>query len=188
MATSLRETILEAAVAHVAAHGPDSLSFRKLATDAGVSHQAPYHHFNDRRGIFRAIAFEGFTNFSAALRSLENSKSPVTAEDLLVTYVEFALDNPGYFRVMFRRDLCEMDDDVELALVADDAFEALVDYVRTTLGKNASIVEIRARATAMWSLSHGLAMLFIEGPLETKVGPIKNRRAFIKSIARQSGF
>ena len=109
------------------------------------------------------------------------------AEAMLEAYVDFALANPGHFRVMFRRDLCEMEDDPELRGFADAAFDMLVDHVRGSLGDGASISEIRARATAMWSLAHGLAMLLIEGPLEHKVGPITDRRAFIRSIARQSG-
>ena len=167
----LRETILRTAVDHIAEHGPDSLSFRKLASDAGVSHQAPYHHFVDRRGVFRAIALDGFTRLGESMMHALSSPPAEQAEAMLEAYVDFALANPGHFRVMFRRDLCEMEDDPELRGFADGA----------------SIGEIRARATAMWSLAHGLATLLIEGPLEHKVGPITDRRAFIRSIARQSG-
>lgn len=185
--STLRETILRAAVDHVADHGPDSLSFRKLAADAGVSHQAPYHHFVDRHGIFRAIALEGFTKLDESLQGTRGVPAESRTEALLEAYVEFALDNPGFFRVMFRRDLCEMDADSELRRVADAAFDHLVDFVRDDLGDKATIKDIRARATAMWSLAHGLATLFIEGPLEAKVGPITSRRAFIRSVGRQSG-
>lgn len=185
--SALRDTILQTAVDHVAAHGPDSLSFRRLASDAGVSHQAPYHHFEDRRGIFRAIALEGFTLLGEALRSSEKSSDGQSSGDLLEGYVGFALDNPGHFRVMFRRDLCEIESAPELGEVADATFDVLLDHVRRKLGPKASLKDIRAQTTAMWSLAHGLATLMIEGPLEVKVGPVTNRRAFIRSVARQSG-
>lgn len=181
MATSLREDILEAAVLHIAEHGPDSLSFRKLASDAGVSHQAPYHHFGDRRGVFRAIALDGFVLLGSAL-----SAAATRAEELLEAYVGFASDHPGHFRVMFRRDLCEMEDAPELQRVADGTFDALVDHVRSELGGKASITEIRARATAMWSLAHGLATLIDVGLLEARLGSVVHRRAFVKSVARAS--
>ena len=185
--SALRDTILRTAVEHVAEHGPDSLSFRKLAADAGVSHQAPYHHFEDRRGVFRAIALEGFTMLGEALRAARGSTTEDAASALLEAYVGFALDNQGHFRVMFRRDLCEMENSPDLQLVADATFDVLVDHVRAELGPRASIKDIRARTTAMWSLAHGLATLVIEGPLEEKVGAITNRRAFIRSVARHSG-
>ena len=185
--STLRDTILRTAVEHVAEHGPDSLSFRKLAADAGVSHQAPYHHFEDRRGVFRAIALEGFTMLGEALRAARGSTTEDAASALLEAYVGFALDNQGHFRVMFRRDLCEMENSPDLQLVADATFDVLVDHVRAELGPRASIKDIRARTTAMWSLAHGLATLVIEGSLEAKVGAITNRRAFIRSVALQSG-
>lgn len=184
MTSTLRDTILDAAVEYIAQYGPDTLSFRQLAADAGVSHQAPYHHFSDRRGVFRAIALEGFSMLGDSLRAVP--PGPEMAEELLVAYVEFALDHPGHFRVMFRRDLCVMDEVPELQSVADAAFDALVDHVRADLGKAGSIQDVRERATAMWSLAHGLSMLVIEGPLEEKVGPISNRREFIRAIGRHS--
>ena len=182
---SLRETILHTAVAHVAEHGPDSLSFRKLASDAGVSHQAPYHHFGDRRGVFMAIAAEGFIELGESLRSARATAGEEVGEALLEAYVEFALAHPGHFRVMFRRDLCEIDTDPALRGLADAAFDVLVDVVRESLGSKASIKDIRARTTAMWSVAHGLSTLLIEGPLEAKIGPITNRRAFLRSVARE---
>jgi hypothetical protein len=70
--------------------------------------------------------------------------------------------------------------------VADAAFDSLVDHVRADLGPAASIADVRERTSAMWSLAHGLSTLLIEGPLENKVGPIGDRRAFIRAIARHS--
>jgi len=55
----LRRQVLDAAVAIAATSGPDVISMREVARLAGVSHQAPYHHFGDRAGIFAAISEEG---------------------------------------------------------------------------------------------------------------------------------
>lgn len=187
VSSTLRETIFRAAVDHVAEHGPDSLSFRKLAADAGVSHQAPYHHFTDRRGVFRAIALDGFTRLGESLSRALSVPIEDQAELLLETYVEFALTNPGHFRVMFRPELCDIENAPELQAFADAAFDILVNHVRTRLGDGASIDDIRARATAMWSIAHGFATLYIEGPLEKKIGPVANRRAFIRAVGRQTG-
>lgn len=186
--TALRETVLRAAVAHIAEHGPDGLSFRQVASDAGVSHQAPYHHFTDRKGIFHAIAREGFEMFTRAMLDSLARESDDPSTELLETYVLFALEHRGHFRVMFRRDICPIDEDPELGRVADASFDVLVDFVREQLGPKASIDEIRSRAAAMWSLAHGLATLLIEGPLEQKIGSAKNRRALIRAVARDSGF
>jgi AcrR family transcriptional regulator len=183
--SNLRETVLRASVDFIAEHGADGLSFRQVAAAAGVSHQAPYHHFADRKAIFRAIAFEGYTKFGEAMRTAV-ATGPDPAIALLESYVDFALDHRGHFRVMFRRDLCQMEDDPELEAVADASFDVLVDHVRAELGPKASIDDIRARAASMWSLAHGLATLMIDGPLEDKIGPIADRRALIHTVAIQS--
>jgi AcrR family transcriptional regulator len=185
--TSLRDTVLAAAVDYIADNGPDGLSFRQVAIAAGVSHQAPYHHFSDRRGIFQAIATEGYELFTTAmLESLAaEPDDPTTA--LLEAYVNFALDHRGHFRVMFRPDLCAIADSPELQRMADGSFDVLVDHVRDLLGPKAPLKDIRARAAAMWSLAHGLSTLLIDGPLEAKIGPVSRRRALIRAVAEQSG-
>lgn len=185
--SDLRSTVLRAAVDHIAAHGPDSLSFRQVAAAAGVSHQAPYHHFTDRRGIFQAIAIEGFSMFAEALRSAERRQDVDTATALLEGYVDFALEHTGHFRVMFRTDLTEMHENAVLAEVANESFDVLVDHVQRVLGPKATVDDIRDRVVTMWSLAHGLATLLIEGPLEDKVGPIVDRHALIRAVASHSG-
>ncbi len=188
MATkSLRDTVLAAAVEYIAEHGPDGLSFRQVAIAAGVSHQAPYHHFTDRRGIFQAIAAEGYESFTNVMIDAlaGDPDDPTTA--LLEAYVNFALDHPGHFRVMFRPDLCAISENRELQKVADASFDVLVDHVREVLGPKAPLKDIRARAAAMWSLAHGLSTLLIDGPLEAKIGPVSSRRALIRAVSEQSG-
>ena len=44
----------------MAERGADGISLRELARAAGVSHAAPAHHFTDRRGLFTALAAEGW--------------------------------------------------------------------------------------------------------------------------------
>lgn len=51
----------------VARRGATELSLRELAREAGVSHAAPAHHFGDRRGLFTALAADGFTRLADAL-------------------------------------------------------------------------------------------------------------------------
>ncbi|MFZ9817497.1 MAG: TetR/AcrR family transcriptional regulator, partial [Ilumatobacteraceae bacterium] len=69
MAQSLRDRVIKAAVKYIADSGPEGLSFRQIAADAGVSHQAPYHHFGDRSAIFTEIAREGFQKFTEVMSS-----------------------------------------------------------------------------------------------------------------------
>ena len=96
---TLRETVLSAAVDYIAEHGPDGLSFRQVALAAGVSHQAPYHHFTDRKGIFEAIAIEGYQLFTQAMLGSLAKEPDDPAVALLESYVLFALDHRGHFQI-----------------------------------------------------------------------------------------
>ncbi|NDF88506.1 MAG: TetR/AcrR family transcriptional regulator [Actinobacteria bacterium] len=184
---TLREKVIKAAVKYVADNGPDGLSFRQIAADAGVSHQAPYHHFGDRSAIFGEIALEGFRKFAVVMgapaRADEDTENCVR---LCERYVDFAIANKGHFRVMFRSDLCQMHESPETQKAADDAFATLLEAVSEMVGDSASIDEIRVQATAMWSLAHGLATLIIDGPLEKKIGRVSDRRALVRSVAQRA--
>ncbi|MGA1148975.1 MAG: TetR/AcrR family transcriptional regulator [Ilumatobacteraceae bacterium] len=186
MAQSLRDRVIKAAVKYIADSGPDGLSFRQIAADAGVSHQAPYHHFGDRSAIFTEIAREGFQKFTEVMSSpARKDEDANLAVRMCERYVDFALTNKGYFRVMFRSDLCQMDESAETQRAADEAFDTLLFAVGEILGSSASIDEIRVQATAMWSVAHGLATLLIDGPLEQKIGKVSDRRALVRSVANR---
>ena len=187
VAQSLREKVIKAAVKYIADFGPDGLSFRQIAADAGVSHQAPYHHFTDRNAIFGEIALLGFRKFTAAMNAPTHADDdPDQVVRLCERYVDFALSNKGYFRVMFRSDLCLIDESPETRRAADDAFDTLLVAVKEILGDSASVDEIRIQATAMWAIAHGLATLLIDGPLEQKIGKISDRRALVRSVAQRA--
>ena len=186
MAQTLRDRVIKAAVKYIADSGPDGLSFRQIAADAGVSHQAPYHHFGDRSAIFTEIAREGFQKFTEVMSApARHDEDPNLAVRMCERYVDFALTNKGYFRVMFRSDLCQMDESPETQRAADGAFDTLLFAVGEILGSSASIDEIRVQATAMWSVAHGLATLLIDGPLEHKIGKVSDRRALVRSVANR---
>ncbi|MEY3358369.1 MAG: hypothetical protein RIR87_1428 [Actinomycetota bacterium] len=177
---TLQRTVLQAAVAIVSSSGPDDLSLREVARAAGVSHQAPYHHFKDREGLFAAISAEGF---SLLADSLQQAPSP-SRESMFVAYVQFALRYPGHFRVMFRRDICNLDKYPDSLVQADRAFGVLADFVTHELGESATLEEIRLTTTYMWSVAHGLATLLLDGPLEKKIGEIADVDEFVMNLAR----
>jgi AcrR family transcriptional regulator len=183
---TLRDKVIKAAVDFIAESGPDGLSFRQIAADAGVSHQAPYHHFGDRGAIFSEIAREGFLKFAEVMRAPARRGEDVDlAVRLCERYVDFAMSNKGHFRVMFRADLCRMDESPTTREAADAAFDALLVAVQEILGDSASLDDIRVQATAMWSVAHGLATLLIDGPLEQKIGKVSNRRELVRAVARR---
>ena len=100
----VRRLVLDAAIAIIELEGAESLSMREVARRAGVSHQAPYHYFSDRSGIFAAISEEGFTGLAQALRDVHETEMPA-AKAGFIAYLNFSRQHVGHIRVMFRNDI-----------------------------------------------------------------------------------
>lgn len=92
----LPSTLLKAAGRVLEAEGPEAISLRDLARRAGVSHAAPYRHFDDRQALFVALGEEGFALLAAELEGKH-------WREQAVAYVRFALAHPERFRLMFTR-------------------------------------------------------------------------------------
>lgn len=178
----LRRQVLDAAVAIAATSGPDAISMREVARLAGVSHQAPYHHFGDRAGIFAAISEEGFRMLA---ESIEASTSLGTAA-MCEAYVHFALAHKGHFRVMMRNDLCSLEDYPSALVQADRAFNALRNEVVIIVGGDSHEDEANAHTAYMWSVAHGLATLLLDGPLLKKLGSVADVNDLIRNVARKA--
>jgi len=149
----LRSVVLRHAAEQIAHEGVDRLSLRGLAQRSGVSHAAPAHHFGDRRGLFTALATEGFDLLAAELRT-----AGPDLRDVAVAYVRFALARPGHFAVMFRSDLVRSDDR-DLVAARRRSGEALRDGV----GRLEQVDDPAAVQLAAWSVVHGFASLWREG-------------------------
>ena len=166
----VRRLVLDAALDIITSSGAESLSMREVARRAGVSHQAPYHYFVDRSGIFAAISEEGFSALAGAFRDVQESTISA-AKAGFIAYLDFARSHVGHFRVMFRQDICGVQENEETAIAASSAFDELLQMVARTIGSSVDPKAAHTFAFTMWSHAHGLATLVIDGPLPNKLLP-----------------
>jgi AcrR family transcriptional regulator len=168
-AGDLRQRIIDASVELLEQEGIGGLSMREVARRAGVSHQAPYHHFADRAAILGAIAEDGFRALlarfhEAAARPAKNVFARF--EHAGIAYVEFAIERPAHFRVMFRPELVNVADCPGARKAGDDAFAWLQQMVGQCFEAGLDLGESRDAVTVTaWSMVHGLACLLLDGPL-----------------------
>jgi AcrR family transcriptional regulator len=170
---SLRQAVIDAAVAEVQAVGAAAVSMREIARRAGVSHAAPAHHFGDKPGIFTAIATEGFRAMNESVGAA--TRGPDGFMQGGVAYVAFALEHPGHFEVMFRPDLHRRNDP-ELVDAREQAFAILHGSAAQALA-GATDDDVLGLVIAGWSVSHGLATLWLTANLEERVAPAPERLA-----------
>ncbi len=161
----LKAVILAQAAELVAERGADGVSLRELARTAGVSHAAPAHHFTDRRGLFTALAAQGWQMLAAAL-----DQARPEFLDAARAYVRFAVQHPGHFEVMFDRSLVDPHNP-ELIAAQSAAGAELASGVGTLDDPRAG-EDPQAAALAAWSLAHGFAMLWLNKAVATDADPV----------------
>ncbi|ROZ71599.1 TetR/AcrR family transcriptional regulator [Ramlibacter sp. WS9] len=159
---NLREALLDAAEVLLPQSGPEALTLREVARHAGVSHGAPYHHFESRDALLAAVAERGFSGLGEAMAAAAG----VTARDRLVAvceaYVDFAAGHPTRFRLMFGPLLASKARYPGLKAAAEQSFFLLLDAAKEVAPSQAMPL-----ALAGWSMAHGLAHLRINQVFDT---------------------
>lgn len=177
----VRRAVLDGALDIIATEGAEAVSMREVARRAGVSHQAPYHYFGDRAGIFAAIAEEGFQSFTESFRHALTLPGDVAA-NCLRSYVSFAVAHKGHYRVMFRGDICGIHTHEHTEKAADEAFLALLDLA-DAVDSQRNAADAMTLPIALWAQAHGLATLIIDSPLLDKLPPNTDLDELVNKIA-----
>lgn len=164
----LRQALIEGAIALITEKDVSSLSLREVARRIGVSHAAPYRHFEDKEALLAAVAQAGFLGLTSALKvEIQTVKHPLQRlEASGVAYVQYAQAHPSHYRVMFGTPRGEQNKYPDLAEAVEQAFIVLVNIIEA--GQAVGAIkpgEPKQLAQVAWSLVHGLAMLLIDGQL-----------------------
>jgi AcrR family transcriptional regulator len=157
----LRAALVRAAIELLEEGGQTALSLRAVARRAGVSAAAPYRHYADREALVSAVSAVGYRELAQRLAAAH--PAPATPEQLAsvaVAYVQFALEKPALFRIMFEEP-CDRDNDERVAATAP-----VSQYVRAIVERTFPETDGEALATAIWALVHGLAFLHLDGKLD----------------------
>jgi AcrR family transcriptional regulator len=136
----IRDRILDAARELFIAEGYDGVSMRKVAEKIEYSPTAIYLHFADKEALFRELCHQDFGRLAQAMQGLAMLHDPVERiRQLGQAYIEFGLNNPFHYKLMFmtahppneldERDLSvkgnpEMDAYAFLRLTVIEALEA----------------------------------------------------------------
>lgn len=151
--------------------GVEGLTLRAIAREAGVSHGAPLRHFPTLGRLLAALSAEGFEQLMASVvEAIEADSDPVRRVALSGRgYLRFAGTEPGVYSVMFRADLCDVDDPgYQTASAA--SFDQLVQLVAAAQAAGWQAERPTTRlAAVLWANVHGLADLWLHGGLQAVV-------------------
>src|SRR3979490_1354468 len=157
----LRGALVRTAIELLEESGDTELSLRAVARRAGVSPAAPYRHYAAGEALVSAVAAIGYRELAGRLAAAHPSPStPEQLASVAIAYVQFALERPALFRIMFGEP-CDRDNDERVAATA-----AVSQYVRVIVERTFPQADADALATAIWALVHGLAFLHPAGKLD----------------------
>ncbi len=163
---NLREALIDIACTHIRDAGMEKLSLRAIAKQAGVSANAPYRHFPDKRSLLIAIAIAGFEQLARGMRDVEAQALPILEEMRLKGrhYIECAIANPEKYKLMFGPAISERTESMELMVAAGISYELLLKTVRQGVEEGVfRRAEVRALAEPIWAQIHGISSLLIDG-------------------------
>lgn len=180
----LSRALIEEGVALAREGGPDKVVLREATRRVGVAPSAAYRHFADRQALLAAVCSTCQALVAQAIeadQALIDSTDPVEAARLRFRavgtgYLRFALEQPGQFQTAFSA-ASDMDSATSSARAGHSGFtpfqlltRALDDLVAVGLlpAERRPASEFLA-----WSAVHGLAELFIDGPLRALPAPVK---------------
>ena len=151
------------ATEHIAAYGTEKLSLRALAREAGVSATAPYRHFPTKRCLLAALATQGFERLGERMH--EVVESDLNVEDRFVamgvTYIEFALENPVAYQLMFGSIIGDFSEYDMLHNAAGATYAEVLRMLQLVIDEKALDVSVEALGGVVWAGVHGMASLLL---------------------------
>ena len=169
----LRRGLVKAAVALLTKTQRWDFSLREVARCAGVSHNAPYFHFADKRQLLAAVAANGYALLRArTLAALRGKTEPADAlKAISIAYLRFGTGNPARYRLMFGPTMQGQGAGLPAEVI--HAFDSALAVCREALKRGSEDgtfkippndpAALELAVIAVWSLVHGLTMLYIDG-------------------------
>lgn len=165
---ALREALLEVGEALIEEKGVEAFTLRECARRAGVSHGAPAYHFGDARGFLSELAALGFEELDALMTRYRREDGPEPYAQFVATgraYVQYALDHPGRFQLMFRGEKLRLESE-RLREAADRTFGQLLETLSALPleGGRQVPLSLGEQAGLAWGMVHGVSSLALENP------------------------
>ena len=161
-----RERILRAAQRIYEKEGLAGLSMRRVSARVRLTPMALYRHFDDKDALLKALVDEGFARFETHVARAADQPSPLDRlRALLREYVEFALENPRTFELMFlipRSGIPAAP--ASLARSPSPAFTRIIASVEEAMRDGMLAPDDPGQTLLLaWSATHGLLALHFSG-------------------------
>jgi AcrR family transcriptional regulator len=167
---AFRERLCVLAERRFAEDGFAGVSLRGLARELGVSHAMIYRYVADSDELFAAVRLRCVERFAAyheeRLGAFADPREAI--REGARSYVDFAVDEPHAFRVMFDLHQPHLDRYPELKAAHRRAFRVLERVMRRALDAGVVEGEPVALTQQFWAATHGVVALHLAGQLTSR--------------------
>ena len=159
----LRNALIEKGIEIVSKEGIHSFSLRKVAAACGVSHAAPYSHFQNKEELLEAMQLFITDRFSKLLEDTiqKNHNISEILKDMGVTYISFFVENPAYFQFLYSQSNIKIDLSLSISdkenykpyIIYKDIVSKLLEQVNYPLEEQNDVI------ITIWAFIHGITSL-----------------------------
>ncbi|MEJ2205008.1 MAG: TetR/AcrR family transcriptional regulator [Gemmatimonadota bacterium] len=191
-----RQRILDAARDLFVRKGYDATSMRAIADRIEYTPTAIYHHFDNKEALISELCRRDFLALAGAFQRLAEIQDPVERIHRLgEAYVEFGLENPKHYQLMF---MAAHRHDHSTGPVKGDPGEDAYAFLRQTVAEAIDGGRFRPEfddadqvAQMLWAALHGLISLKIakgEDPWvdmeDVRVTAARARQVLMRGLSR----
>lgn len=176
---NLRQALVACAVGLLEQEGESAITLRRVAAQIGVSHNAPYRHFDSKDALMRAVAAAGHRALEQALGAAAQHGRKQAVPDLISiteAYVRFTFDHSALTQVMFER---QNESDADLAAAQRSSFGMLERAVADAMPRGDD--DTQEIAFLLWASAFGAIHL---APLEQSVARAERERWVLGRLAK----
>ena len=158
---TLDERLVETALQMLTDHPADHLSLRRVAEEVGVSHQAPYVHFGNKRTFLAAVAGAGLqeaADQAVAALAVSGGDPVRRLHVLMAVYISFIRERPHVHDLAYG-PLVSKPDHPRLQRAANAYWDLLHETVAACQPAGIPEPELLRRCAAAWGTVYGIARL-----------------------------
>lgn len=163
--------LLDSAERLLAEEGPEGVSVRRVAEEAGTSTRAVYSLFESKSGLLAALAVGAYALLEDRLRAVPLTDDP--AEDLIAMGLQgfrpFAVERPQLFRLAFERVPAGLPENPAVNKAARDAYQVLSATIERA--QAAGVIDQRPTAEVAFAF-HCLCQGMAGGELSREPPPV----------------
>src|ERR1700712_2357266 len=148
-----------------ASHGVEGVTMRQIAAELGWSSTTAYRYFKSKEEILAAVRAAAFNRFCDVIeQATRSSPDPRrSARSVGKAYLDFALENPDAYRMMFDVADADVTGNAPLAQAFARSLRSMVAYVAPLVEVGALRGDPQALGQMLWAAAHGLVMLRLSG-------------------------